>query len=110
MSIIISSTVINIYLLILKYFKFNDLTVGKRVAIILSIVLISGLAVLTYTLNQGRKNLFNDPWKAISTNAAIIIESVDIQSFMNSLTTGKGIFGEIAKVSEIDKIHCRPTE
>jgi hypothetical protein len=76
--------------------------VGKRIAIISVILLISGLVILGYFLQQGRKTLFTDPYKAISPDASIIIETVDLQSFFNSLTTGKGLFGEVGKVKEFD--------
>jgi len=70
-------------------------------------LLISGLAIMGYFLQQGRKSLFTDPYKAISPSACIVIETVDIQSFMNSLTTGKGLFGEAGKVKEFDSFYRR---
>ena len=73
---------------------------GKRLAIILLVLLVSCLAILGYFLQQGRKSLFTDPYKAISPKACILIETVDLQSFMNSLTTGKGLFGEIGRIKE----------
>jgi hypothetical protein len=57
-----------------------------------------------YYLQQGRKTLLTDPYKAISPEACIVIETVDLQSFFNSLTTGKGLFGEMAKVKELESI------
>ena len=65
-------------------------------------LLISALAIMGYLFRQGRINLFTDPFKAISRSACIVIETVDLQSFMNSLTTGKGIFGEVGKIKEFD--------
>ena len=65
---------------------------GKRIAIISGILLISGLAIMGYFLQQGRKSLFTDPYKTISPDACVIIETVDLKSFMNSLTTGRGLF------------------
>ena len=78
---------------------------GKRIAIILSALLVSALAIMGYFLQQGRKTLFTDPYKAISPRACIIIETVDLQSFLNSLTTGKGLFGETAKVREFNSFN-----
>ena len=51
--------------------------------------------------------MFTDPYKAISPGACIVIETVDIQSFMNSLTTGKGLFGEAGKVREFEKFNMK---
>jgi hypothetical protein len=78
---------------------------GKRIAIISVIILISGLAILGYFLQQGRKNLFTDPYKAIPPDACVVIETVDLKSFLNSLTTGRGLFGEAGKVKELDRFN-----
>ena len=75
---------------------------GKRIAIISVIILFSGLAIIGYFLQQGRKNLAADPYKAISPDACFVIETVDLKSFLNSLTTGTGLFGEVGKVKELD--------
>ena len=75
---------------------------GKRIAIILVILLVSGLAIMGYFLQQGRKKLFTDPYKTIPPNACVVIETVDLKSFLNSLTTGRGLFGEIGKVRQLD--------
>ncbi len=78
---------------------------GKRIAIILVILLISGLAIMGYFLQKGRKSLFTDPYKAISPDACVVIETVDLKSFLNSLTTGRGLFGELGKVRELDRFN-----
>jgi hypothetical protein len=62
----------------------------------------SGLAVLGYFLQQGRKTFFHDPYKAIIPDACFVIETIDLQSFLNSITTGKGLFGEAAKIKEFE--------
>lgn len=74
---------------------------GKRIAVILVILLVAGLALMIFFLQQGRKNLFTDPYKTIPPDACVVIETVDLKSFMNSLTTGRGLFGEIGKVREL---------
>ena len=78
---------------------------GKRLAVITVIVLISGLAVLGYFLQQGRKSLLTDPYKAVAPTAAIVIESIDLKSLVNSITTGQGLFGEIAKIGEFQNLN-----
>lgn len=78
---------------------------GKRIIIIAVLVLVSALAVLGYFLQQGRKNLFTDPYKVITPEACIIIETVDVKSFLNSLTTGRGLFGELGKVEELTRFN-----
>ena len=99
-----AATGINFYLLILDRTIKNP-TVGKRIAIISVIILISGLAIMGYFLQQGRKNLYTDPYKAISPEACVVIETVDLKSFLNSLTTGRGLFGEVGKVRELDRFN-----
>jgi hypothetical protein len=81
--------------------------VGKRVAIIFVILLVICLSILGYYLQQGRKRLLTDPYKTISPSACIVIETIDLQSFMNSLTTGKGLFGEIAKIKELESFNIK---
>jgi hypothetical protein len=81
--------------------------VGKRVAIISVILLLIGLSILGYFIQQGRKRLITDPYKTVSPAACIIIETVDLQSFMNSLTTGKGLFGEIPKIKEFASFNIK---
>jgi WD40 repeat protein len=79
--------------------------VGKKIAVISVIILISGLAIMGYFLQQGRKNLFTDPYKVIPPDACIVIETVDLKSFLNSLTTGRGLFGELSKVKELNSFN-----
>jgi hypothetical protein len=74
----------------------------KRVAIVSIIILISGLVTLGYFLQKGRTTLLTDPYKAISPGSVAVIETIDLQSFVNSLTTGKGLFGEIGKIKEFE--------
>jgi len=81
--------------------------VGKRVAIISVIILFIGLAILGYYIQQGRKRLLTDPFKAISPAASVIIETVDLKSFLNSLTTGKGLFGELANIKEFENFNVK---
>lgn len=75
---------------------------GKRVAVISVIILISGLGILGYFLQQGRRTLLTDPYKAIAPSACFVIETIDLQSFINSLTTEKGLFGEVGKIKEFE--------
>ena len=72
----------------------------KKLAITLVVVLTCGVAVLGYFLYQGQKSYFTDPYKAVAPSAAFVIETADLRSFMNSLTSGKGLAGEAAKVKE----------
>lgn len=74
---------------------------GKRIAIVTVIILIAGLAIMGYFLQLGRKSLFTDPYKTIPTDACIVIETADLRSLMNSLTTEKGLFGEVGKIKEL---------
>jgi hypothetical protein len=79
--------------------------VNKRTAIISVILLAFGLAVIGYFIQQGRSNLFTDPYKAVSQKACIVIETVDLQNFMNSLSSSKGLIGEAGKIRELDSFN-----
>ena len=83
-----------------RFTYLND--VGKRIAIILPVLLIIIIAVVGYYFQQGKKTLFTDPFKAITPDACFVIETIDLQSLLNSVTTGKGLFGEAGKVKEFD--------
>ena len=73
---------------------------GKRTLIIISALLLLALIAMGYFLSKGKKIFFTDPYKAVSEKACITIETVDLQSFLNSLTTGKGLFGEIGRIDD----------
>ena len=75
---------------------------GKKISIVIIILLVTGLGVLIFFFQQGRKTLFTDPYKAITPGACLVVETIDLQSFINSITTEKGLFGELAKVKEFD--------
>jgi hypothetical protein len=83
----------------------KNLPVGKKIAIVSVIILISGLAIMGYFLQQGRKHMFTDPYKTISPDACVVIETIDLKSFLNSLTTGRGLFGEVGKVKELERFN-----
>jgi hypothetical protein len=76
--------------------------VNKRIAIVLLVLLVSGVVVLGYFFNQGRKTMFTDPYKVIGSDACIIIETYDFRSLINSVTTGKGLFSVIENVKEFN--------
>jgi len=81
--------------------------VRRRVAIVSVIILVLGLVVLAYFIQKGSKSLLSDPYKAISPGAVAVIETIDLQSFVNSLTTGKGLFGEIGKIKEFEDFNMK---
>ncbi len=80
---------------------------GKRVAIISVILLLIGLSILGYYIQQGRKRLLTDPFKSVSPAACVVIETIDLKSFMNSLATDKGLFGELAKIKEFESFNVK---
>jgi hypothetical protein len=90
-----------IYLLLLAPLSPIGYKMGKRLAIFLFIILISAIAVLGYLFFQSRKGLLTDPYKAISPGACLVIETVDLKSFLNSLTSGQGFFGEVGNIKEL---------
>ena len=74
----------------------------KKIAVSVILFLVSGLIILTYFIYQGRKTLLTDPYKAISPDACIVIETLDIQDFFKTLASGKGLFGELAGITDLE--------
>jgi len=71
------------------------------------LLLVAGLATMVYFLIQGRKDLLSDPYKAVPSDACFIIETVDLQSFINSVTSGSGIMGEMGKIKDLDRFNSK---
>lgn len=80
---------------------------GKRFAIILLILLLSAIAVMGYLFFQTRRTLLTDPYKAIGTDACFVIETVDLKSFLNSVTSGQGLFGELGNIKELKNFNIK---
>lgn len=76
---------------------------GKRVTIALITLLIAGLGVLGYFLQQGREDLLSDPYKAIPQGACFVIETADVQNFLNSLSPGNGLPEDIGKIDKLER-------
>jgi hypothetical protein len=79
----------------------------RRTAIFVSSFLILALAAIFYLIRQGRGAALSDPYAAVSSGACIIIETRDLQSFVNSLTTEKGIPGEVGRIREFSSFNTR---
>ena len=82
----------------MERFILKDPALAKRITLIIIPILISGIFVIGYFLLRERESLLTDPYKAVAPGACIIIETADFKSFLNSVTTGKGLPGEAAKV------------
>jgi hypothetical protein len=80
---------------------------GKRLAIIILVVLLAVMGVMGYLLFQSRKTLLTDPYKAVVPGSCFIIETVDLKSFINNLTSGQGLFGELSKIKELKTFSLR---
>jgi len=81
--------------------------VRRKLEVVSVIILILGLVGLAYFLQKGSRSLLNDPYKAISPGAVAVIETIDLQSFVNSITTGTGLFGEIGKIKEFESYNTK---
>ncbi len=79
--------------------------VRRNIAIGLLVVLAGGLIVLGYFLQRNRKDLQTDPYRAITTDACLIIETADFQNFINSITSDNGLSGELKKVKEFANVY-----
>jgi hypothetical protein len=79
----------------------------RRTAIFVSSFLLLALAAIIYLIRQERGIALSDPYAAVSSGACIIIETRDLQSFVNSLTTEKGISGEFGRIKEFNTFNTR---
>ncbi|NSW95596.1 MAG: hypothetical protein HPY62_12890, partial [Bacteroidales bacterium] len=69
-------------------------------AYIIILTLIAGLAIIGYFIRKDRQEFSSDPYQTISKEAAIIIETNELQNLLNLITSGKGIFGELGQIKE----------
>ncbi len=74
---------------------------GRRSVIILSATLILALSVILYFTGKSGISISKNPYSAISGKACFVIETVDLLSFLNSLTAGNGLFGELGKIKDL---------
>ncbi len=80
---------------------------GKRLAIIILIILFSATGILGYLFFKSRQTLLTDPYNAVVPNTCFIIETADLKSLINSLTSGQGLFGELAGVRDLKSFNTR---
>ena len=65
------------------------------------------VAMAIYFLQQSRKTMFTDPYKVIGSDAAIVVETIDLRNLVNSVTTGKGLFSEIGNIKELSSFNIK---
>jgi hypothetical protein len=79
--------------------------VKKRGIIIVVVILAAGIAALGYYFVKEREILISDPYRAISPKTALIVETSDLQSLFNSLTSGSGLTGALDEVKEFTTLY-----
>ena len=77
----------------------------KRGIIIVVVILAVGIAALGYYFVKEREILISDPYRAISPKTALIVETSDLQSLFNSLTSGSGLTGAMGEVKEFTTLY-----
>ncbi len=75
----------------------------SRKAIVSVLILFTGVILLGYFLSRNRKDMITDPYSVIGTDAAIVIETFDLRSLINTLTTENGLPGELKKVKQLER-------
>lgn len=73
----------------------------KRTLILITLALLGILGGTGYFLIKGKSGLLTDPYSSIPGSACIIIETVDIRSFVNSATAERGLLSELRNFSEL---------
>ena len=79
----------------------------KKPAIILLFLLFAAIVVTGYYFFLSRRTMLTDPYKAIAPDACFVIETVDLKSFMNSITSGQGLFGELSNIKELKTFNTK---
>jgi hypothetical protein len=85
----------------------NNNHLGRKGSIFVMLILISGLAVLLFIFQHGRKNILADPYKAIPLDACFIFESIDLPAFLNNLTEESSLFKELSNIKELKAFNSR---
>ncbi len=80
---------------------------GRRIAVSILFLLLAGLGVLGYFLQQNRKMMVTDPFRAVSPTAAIIFETSDPGVLLGSLSDAGGITGELAGINEFGPLFTK---
>lgn len=71
----------------------------RRAIITAAAILILGVIVTAYFSVPGRESYKADLYASIPGDACIVLETVDLLSFLNSLTTEKGLLGEASRIN-----------
>jgi hypothetical protein len=79
--------------------------VSKRNGIILIILLLALIAVVYFFARRSSVSAFGDPYKAIPSDAVMVIETPDLSGFFNKLSVRSGLFREIASLKELNEFN-----
>ena len=83
----------------------NFFQVSKRNGIILIILLLALIAVVYFFARRSSVSAFGDPYKAIPSDAVMVIETPDLSGFFNKLSVRSGLFREIASLKELNEFN-----
>lgn len=74
----------------------------RRVTVTVIVLLFAGLAALGYFLQQKKEVLVTSPYGAVPTDAAMVVEVVDMPLLFNELARESDIVGEIARIPGLE--------
>jgi hypothetical protein len=80
---------------------------GRRIVIILLVLLVSGLVVIGFYFSERKEELSADLYKSITPKVLVVLETIDIQNFFNSVTTEKGLPGELFSIKNFEKFNIK---
>ncbi|MBP5474484.1 MAG: hypothetical protein J6X92_07000 [Bacteroidales bacterium] len=72
----------------------------KKSLIITICVLAAGIIAAFYFLRRGNSENIADPFSIVSEKTAMVVESTDIRSLFNFISSGSGIMGEMSSIKE----------
>lgn len=74
---------------------------SKRIILIIISLLGLAIAIPGYFLFRQKSIIPSDPYSAVPISAGIVIETVDLRSFVNTLSSEIGFFGGLSQIEEL---------
>lgn len=78
------------------------LCIMRRILLITFIVVLcGGFGVVLSLYTRNHKSINSDPFLAVSSSAALIVETQNIQEFVNALSSNSGFINELRNISDL---------
>jgi hypothetical protein len=78
---------------------------SRNLSIFSLVILLSAITLVGYFFHRNRKNIFTDPYKAVGSDACLVIETIDLRNLVNTVISGKGLFSETGNIKELGRFN-----